>query len=61
PYTSMECGKSCRDNSNLLSHQHIHTRERPYLCRECAKSFTKSSHLICHHPHQGMALHVWVM
>ncbi|NXQ35384.1 ZKSC1 protein, partial [Alaudala cheleensis] len=33
-------------NSNLLRHQHIHSRKRPYECDKCRKRFQTSSCLL---------------
>ncbi|XP_050194958.1 zinc finger protein 239-like [Myiozetetes cayanensis] len=48
PFRCLECGKSFRKSSDLLSHLHIHTGARPYTCRECGKSFRHSSNLRIH-------------
>lgn len=48
PHTCAQCDKVFRNHSFLLSHQRIHTRERPYKCRECGKAFRWSSNLSRH-------------
>eukprot|EP01084_Bolivina_argentea_P200909 343473_1 len=34
--------------SSLVSHERIHTKEKPFKCRECNRSFTQRSHLKNH-------------
>ncbi|NWR44947.1 ZKSC1 protein, partial [Regulus satrapa] len=49
-----ECRKRIQTNSNLLRHQWIHTKERPFRCPYCGKGFRLNSNLIIHqHIHRG--------
>ncbi|NXL68704.1 ZN397 protein, partial [Chordeiles acutipennis] len=43
-----DCGKSFMWNSELVTHQRIHSDERPYACSHCGKSFKMSSALLRH-------------
>ncbi|NWU40362.1 ZNF3 protein, partial [Hylia prasina] len=45
PYECGECGKSISWSSSLITHQKMHTAEKPY---ECEKSFRQRSILISH-------------
>ncbi|NXX69840.1 ZN586 protein, partial [Spizella passerina] len=60
PHKCLECGKSFRQSSILISHHVIHTREWPCECGECGKGFSCRSNLVRAppHPHWGEALGV---
>ncbi|NXW08214.1 ZN629 protein, partial [Fregetta grallaria] len=40
--------KRFSSSSNLITHQRLHSGERPYTCADCGKGFTISSKLIAH-------------
>ena len=33
--TYRECGQGSKDRSSLITHERMHTGEKPYVCREC--------------------------
>ncbi|NXA14413.1 ZN544 protein, partial [Sapayoa aenigma] len=43
-----EGGQNFSQSSNLVIHEQLHTREKPYECLECGRSFRCNSELLCH-------------
>lgn len=42
------CHKSFQTASQLVSHQRVHTGERPFHCTQCTKSFAQRQNLVAH-------------
>ncbi|NXG13141.1 ZN570 protein, partial [Grallaria varia] len=43
-----EGGQSFSQNPDMVVHQQLHAREKPYKCLKCRKSFSNSSYLRTH-------------
>ncbi|XP_037651579.1 zinc finger protein 585A-like isoform X3 [Sebastes umbrosus] len=49
-YTCLECGRICRNKTNMKVHMRVHTGEKPFTCSICGKGFTQKANLIRHMP-----------
>nr|XP_034985675.1 gastrula zinc finger protein XlCGF57.1-like [Zootoca vivipara] len=48
PLSCPDCGKRFKSKMACLTHQRIHTGERPFGCPECGRRFTQQQHLGTH-------------
>uniref|UniRef100_A0A672QEW0 C2H2-type domain-containing protein n=1 Tax=Sinocyclocheilus grahami TaxID=75366 RepID=A0A672QEW0_SINGR len=47
-YVCKYCGKAFTGLSNVVTHQRVHTGERPFKCDTCGKLFTEAGNLKKH-------------
>lgn len=47
-YPCESCGSTFADRKGLITHQRIHTGEKPFVCSECSKAFSDRSSLASH-------------
>jgi len=47
-YKCSECGRCCRDSSELAVHRRSHLGEKPFECTVCGKRFTQSGNFVSH-------------
>ncbi|KAF1576504.1 UNVERIFIED_CONTAM: Zinc finger protein 23, partial [Eudyptes pachyrhynchus] len=44
----VECGKCFSYSSHYITHQTIHSGEKPYQCKVCGKAFSVNGSLVRH-------------